>query len=157
ESYQNGERVKVVNGYGSAKPATWTYAYDQNTLAPIAVTDPNGHTTTMSYDASGNMLSQTDPLGRTTSWTYNALNRPLTVTDPMGVATTSSYDNNNNGVNLTSVSRPWIDSSGVTQGTKTTTYTIDQTAARKGDVLKVTDPDLKIWSYSYDDDGNVFS
>jgi len=52
ETYTNGVLSSLAKAYGSAQAATWSYAYGDPTLAPSAVTDPDGHTTTYTYDAS---------------------------------------------------------------------------------------------------------
>ena len=80
------------------------FSYDPSTLGIVSQTDPNGHTSTMTYDASANLLTTTDALGRTTTSTYNSLNEPLTVTDPLGVTTTMVYDSHGN---LLSSRRLW--------------------------------------------------
>ena len=41
----------------------------------LTKTDPDGSTTSYTYDASGNMLTMTDALGQTTSYTYNSFGR----------------------------------------------------------------------------------
>jgi RHS repeat-associated protein len=165
ETYSNGLRIAVTTGYGSPQPATTNFAYDLNTLLPVAVQDPNGNTTTYTDDASGNTLSITDPLGRLTTKTYNSLNEPLTVTDPLGnspganaanYTTTNTYDASGN---LTSASRPCVLADGVTScDTQTITYHHDQTGNSAGhpdDVTSMTDPRGKTTSYAYSVDGNV--
>lgn len=63
---------------------------------PLSVTDGLGRTTTSTYDANGNRLTQTQasgtPLAATTTWTYNTRGQPLTMTDPLGNVTTYEYD-----------------------------------------------------------------
>ncbi len=140
--YSQGLRTAVTYGYGSAQAATWQYFYDPNSLALIAVTDPNEHTTTYTVDASGNPLAVTDALGRQTTNTYNSFNELLTSQDPTGV--TTSYTYNANG-DLTTVSRPLTG----TSQTATTTYNYGD-SAHPGDVTSMVDPDSKAWLYSYD-------
>src|SRR5262249_45062595 len=63
-----------------------------------AVTDALGRTTSFTYDALGNRLSQTDPLvsgqagAGTWSYTYDALGELLSATDPTGARTKATYD-----------------------------------------------------------------
>ena len=64
----------------------------------MAVTAP---TTTWTYDADGNMLSETDPLGNTTSTSYDGWNRAVSTTDALGNTTTTAYDPWNNVVAVT--------------------------------------------------------
>jgi RHS repeat-associated protein len=49
---------------------------------PLSITDPLGHTTNHTYDASHNLLSTTDPLNHTTSYTYDAKGNQTSVTYP---------------------------------------------------------------------------
>ena len=84
--------TSVTKAAGTAAAATWTYVRDSATLMPTTVIDPNGHVTTTTDDANGNLLTVTDPLNNTTTNTYNSFNEPLTVTDPMGIKTTYTYD-----------------------------------------------------------------
>lgn len=72
--------------------------YQRNLLATR--TDRNGHTTTFTYDAAGNLLSRsievTDAAGETTTvavhHTYATGGDRLTTTDPRGGVTTFQYD-----------------------------------------------------------------
>ena len=62
---------------------TTGYSYDGN-LDQTAVSDANGHVTTMAYDAAGNMVARTLPLGQQTSWTYDAFNDVTSTTESGG-------------------------------------------------------------------------
>ena len=146
ETYQYGVRVAETRGYGTPQAATWTYQYDPATAQPTLITDPDGITTSMTYDSSGNMLTRSDALGRETTWTYNSLNEPLTVTDPLIVASTNTYDARGN---LLTTSRP-LTGTGQTQ---TTSYAYDD-ATHPGDVTSMTDADGKISTYTYDTYGD---
>ncbi|HEY4871714.1 MAG TPA: LamG-like jellyroll fold domain-containing protein [Candidatus Dormibacteraeota bacterium] len=146
DAYTQGLRTATTKGYGTAQAATWHYAYDLSTLALIAVTDPNGNTTTYTVDGSGNPLTVTDPLGRQTINTYNSLNEMLTSKDPNGVTTTNVYNANGN---LTSVSRPLTG----TLQVQTTTYAYTD-SSHPGDVTSMVDPDNKTRTYTYDAYGN---
>ncbi len=103
EQYQSNELRSLIKGYGSPRQATWTYIYDPATLGLASATDPNGHTTRTTYDASGNVLSRTDPLSRTTTYTYDGYNSVTSMTDPRGVTMVYTYDGHEN---LLSMSRP---------------------------------------------------
>ncbi len=148
QHYVNGELVTDTRGAGSPAEATWAYEYDPDTLGVTSLTDPNGHVTTNTYDASGNLTSTTDPLGRTTTATFNALDEPLATTDPSGVTTTFVYDANGN---LGSVSRPL----GMSQTqTKSLAY---GDAAHPGDVTGVTDANGKTTTLVHDANGDLLS
>ena len=49
-------------------------SYDQSTFGKTASEDGNGHSTTGTYDASGNPITQTNAVGATTTYSYNAFN-----------------------------------------------------------------------------------
>lgn len=153
DTYQYGLLIQQTKGYGSSTPASWQYTYDPSTVALVSQTDPNGHTTTYSVDGSGNRLSKIDALGRQTAATYNSFNEPLTQTDGLNVATTDTYDANGN---LTSVSRPLLDSGGHVIATRTTQYNHTD-AMHPGDVTSIVDADSKTWNYGYDTYGDPTS
>jgi len=133
ETYTNGQLVKAVNGAGTAQPATWLYAYDQNTFGITSVTDPLGHVSTATYDGAGNRLTATDPANHQQSWTYNTLNQATTATNAAGTVTTYSYDTAGNPL---SVEVPLV-------GTSQTAYTsyAHTDADHPGDVTAITGPD----------------
>ena len=64
---------------------------------PLTVTDVEGKTVFLSYDAAGDLTERTDRLGRVTSYQYDAMGRKTSMTLPreQGTqkATTYSYDN----------------------------------------------------------------
>lgn len=68
-----------------------TYDADDNLLQTVV--DPGGLniTTSSTYDADGNRLTETDALGRTTSFAYDADDNLLTITDPLGNVQRFSY------------------------------------------------------------------
>jgi RHS repeat-associated protein len=90
-----------------------SYSYAPGTAYVTAITDPNGNTTLLDYDAHGNMTritdpegnatvsafdakglvtSQTDANGQATTTAYDSLGHPLTVRDPLGHVTNYTYD-----------------------------------------------------------------
>jgi RHS repeat-associated protein len=160
ENYQYGLRIAFTTGYATAEAATTTLRYDPTTLALTSSVDPDGHTTTMTYDANGNIDSETDPLGGVTTWTYNDLNEQVTVTDPKGITTTDTYDNEGN---LTGVSTPCSDCN--PSATQTTTYAICEATScsvggdtyAEGDIESMTDPDGDTTTYGYDRYGDQAS
>ena len=140
-NYNNLELTSKTLGYGTASAATTSYAYDPTTLGLTSVTDPDGHTTTSTYDANGNLLSQTDPLGRKTTYTYNSFDEVLTKSDPLGVTTTNTYDNHGN---LLTTSTP------IGSSKATTTYTYSPA----GLPLTMKNPDNKTSTFTYDNYGD---
>jgi len=144
EYFTDGMRTAETKGYGTSSAATWTYAYDSNTMALLAETDPLGHTTRYTVDGNGNTLTKTDALNHTETWTYNSLNQVLTDQDPNGVSATYTYDTSGD---LTKQSRPL---NGSTNQAMTYAYT---DASHPGDVITMTDADGKVWTYHYDANG----
>ena len=149
ETYRSGQLIKKILGAGSAKQATWTYAYDQNTFGITSVTDPLGHISTATYDGAGNRLTSTNPASRQQSWTYNALNEVLTATDAAGTVTTYSYDAAGNPL---SVSTPLTG----TSQTVTTSYVHTDTT-HPGDVTAITGPDGHTTTLTHNSTGGLAS
>jgi len=143
--YENNELVSETRGSGTPQASTWTYAYDSATLGAKTVTDPNNHPSVSTYDGAGNLLTETDALQRQSIYTYNSMNEVLTAKDPLNVTTTNTYDTNGN---LIQTSRPLAGTSQMA----TTIYHYDP--AQPGDMIQMTDPDNKVWTYSYDTYGN---
>lgn len=112
---------------------TWTYTYNTNGQE-LTATDPNGHTTTKTYNSNGGVATIANALGQVASIpSYDANGRPLIIQDPNGLATTLAYDSRGR---LTSR----------TVGTVTTTYTYDAV----GQLTRVTQPDGSYIASTYD-------
>ena len=88
----------VGTGLQSSNPVGW----DQATLESTVTFDPDGHKTTNTYDAQGNLLSSTDGAGNTTTSVYNSNNQAWCTVDAAEIA---------NGVTCPS-SEPSMPSSG---------------------------------------------
>lgn len=151
--YANGLRSKTTTGYGTTAAATTTYTYDSITEAPATVTDPLNHTSSYTYDASGNLLTITDPLGRVRTKTYNALNDTLTDQDPKGITTNMTYDSTGN---LLTTTTPLLSDTGSTLATQTVTYTHGD-SSHPGDVTSVTNPNGQSTALAYDNFGDLVS
>lgn len=149
ETYNSGQLVKTVNGQGTPEAATWTYAYDQNTFGITSATDPLGHTTTATYDSTGNKLTSTDPANHQQSWTYNALNDVTSATDAAGTCTTYTYDAAGNQLTK---STPLT---GTSQAATTTFAHTD--TAHPGDVTAITDPDGHTTTLTHTSNGDLES
>lgn len=174
DSHGNLTAESQVPAPGATSPSgdlTTNYAYTDSAFPslPTSMTDPNGKTTTYTYDSDGDLASTTQPDGEdttygydadgeqtkvtspegntppnsptayTTTTTYNAAGQPLTVTDPMGNVTTYTYDLDGN---KTSVENAAL---------KTTTYTYDA----DNELTKTTNPDGDTTQKSYNSMGNV--
>lgn len=145
----------------TSQTATTSYAHT-DTAHPgdvTAITDPTGHTTTLTHSSTGTLASSADPLGNTTSFTYDVLGRRLTTVSPRGNTTTNGYDTSGH---LATVTDPL---------NHTTTYTYDADGNRTVvtdanghatvtayDTLNrpttVTNPDSSVATTAYDADGN---
>jgi RHS repeat-associated protein len=99
--YGYNTRGELSNVTDAATGEQWSKTY--NLPGQITgTTDPNGGTTTMSYDDNGNLAGTTDADGHTISYSYDALNRktgeydgPTPASPPIA---TWDYDNSNNNV-----------------------------------------------------------
>lgn len=128
-----GNVTKVSQPYAE-KSTTKSVTYQISTAAAtrgdvLAVTNPNGHKWTYTYDANGLRISGKDPLGHTSTVGYDDAGRITSATSARG------YD------------------SGATPADYTTTYTTDAFGAVTG----VVSPLGESVSFSYDADGNLTS
>jgi len=117
---QNVTSVTATPKSGSGlSPLTTSYVYDGLYNKPVSITDPRGLVSTASYDpATGNLLRAVADAGNlksTSSLTYNARGQVLTATDQLGVITAMTYDALGN---LTSI----IGDYGHANATATATY-----------------------------------
>ncbi len=113
-------------------------------LNNTSVVSPLNETTTMTFDASGNVLTATAPPslgGATKTFTYNANNDPLTVTDARGKVTAYTYTGAGNVESVTQ------------DGQAAGSYTYDS----GGRVLTSTDGNAHTTTYTYDAAGNTAS
>src|SRR5947199_379501 len=58
----------------------------------VRTEDPNGNTSTVSYDGNGNVIQKIDRMGRSTTISYDALNRVKIISYPDAVVV-YTYDN----------------------------------------------------------------
>jgi RHS repeat-associated protein len=130
-------RVEGVCGCGGAGSQVQTWTYD-NQLNVTAKTDALTHTTTFTYDANGNRLTETDPTG-TVTYAYNQFGEVLTRTDQMSGVTTNTYDAQGNLLTTKDALN------------NTATFTSDA----RGLLLTVTDPLNNTTTFTYDTSGNL--
>ena len=153
---------------------TTQYTYDKNNRL-LATTDPEGHTTSQTYDELGNIATKKDGRNNQTTYQYDEYNRLNKVTNAKNESTEYSYDLNGNLLtqkdakgNITTyeynaankVSKR-IDQGGRTgtpgnysynpAKTETSTYNADGTPAAK------TDRNGKTINYTYDIHGRLLT
>jgi RHS repeat-associated protein len=147
-----------------------------------SVTNPDGATTTVTYDSMGGVIQEVDGNGSVTTITRDSNDRPITVTDPMGRTTTYAYDSSGD---ITQITQPggssenltYTDSLGVPTEIQdfngnTTTYVLDShgnvteeekpggvdqewTYNSAGQVLTYTDGNGHTTSFAYDSLGRM--
>ncbi|MCG2796720.1 MAG: hypothetical protein L6427_12840 [Actinomycetia bacterium] len=117
-----------------ANPSALKYVAIDNSSA-----DPEGRTTSHTYDLNGNKTSTTDGTGAATTLEYNKIDILVKVTDPEGNTVTYSYDSAGRRTSMT-------DPKG-----EVTTYTYDS-ASR---LLSETNPLGETTSFTYDAAGRI--
>lgn len=133
--------------------------YDTN-FRPKTITDPAGHTTTLTWSTDGaNLTRVVDAELNQTDITYDSLNNPTSIIDPRDFLTTYTYS----GTLLTSVTDALNQTTTYTYTTEgylesvtdalnhTTSYTYDSHGQR----TSMTDALNNTWTYSYDSLGRL--
>jgi YD repeat-containing protein len=104
----------------------------------IAIIDPNGNTTTITYDTSGRLSTVTDPVSRTMTFTYGNSTFPdlaTSVSTSAGISYSYSYDSQGR----------------LSQVTKPDTTTVSFTYDSQSRITTVTDSNGKVLeSHTYD-------
>lgn len=136
--YQGNVLVKRMDPLGNVTEYQW----DPATMTGLAVIDPRGHKTSMTYDPRGNLLTRTAPapLSYREEFTYDSDSNLTAITDGRGNKTTFAYDA---AGNLVLVTNP--DGS-------TTEYVRDP---ETGLINRMTDSRGKATSYGYDSSKNL--
>jgi RHS repeat-associated protein len=156
----NLERSKLPTG----AEQSWTYTDPTHKYYPKTATDPQGKTSTFTYDANGNVTQVQNAAGDTAFYTYTAKGMVDTYTDFKANVTDYGYDPQ--GYHLTSVDYPGplgtvtlsYDALSrvrtVTDGkSQTTTYTYDPLDR----VTQIQYHDGQTITNSYDGNGNVLT
>jgi RHS repeat-associated protein len=138
--YPEGEETVRSTSFTEKDGSVWQYRYDTQRGDLLEKTDPQGGSTSYTYDAMHNLLSKTDPAG-TTAYTYDDKGNMLTVTDVAGHKT--EYSHNEFG-QVTSTANA---------AGETTVYAYDS----RGNLTKVTDPQGNSTTYQYDEQGRLTS
>jgi RHS repeat-associated protein len=88
--YQTGILDETIVGAGSSLPSETIADPSTTTLLLSATVNPDGATTTYTYDVDGNFVSTTNALGETTTSSFNAFDEPVCSTTPMAASPCSS-------------------------------------------------------------------
>lgn len=139
--YRGSVLAEQIDPYGEV--TSYYYDYDNPTLKPTEITDPDGNVTTMTYDERGNLLTRTapEPFDFTETWVYDTANNITSYTDGEGNTSTYTYDSADR---LAAETDPL---GGVTSYTYTST----------GQLETVTTAAGRTTGYGYDSAGNVTS
>jgi RHS repeat-associated protein len=156
-----GNPTSLTRMAGTSEAVTTTCAYEQVFNQIVSITDPLNHTTSYTYDASGNRVSVTDPLNHQVTATYDAAGRPISVTDAVGNTTQFGYDGGDLVTTTNSLgqaTRRFLDAGGRALSITTplgdiTRYEYD--LANR--LTQVTDPLAGVIQFSYDANGNLLS
>src|SRR5207245_10198502 len=97
--------------------ATTQFRYAAPFNQVSSIIDPNGQTTTITYDAQGNPTQRQTPLGRTVAYTYDARGLLTSSTSPLGTTTTYTYDSLGNPAQMAQGTGPDQRIPGLTSGT----------------------------------------
>jgi RHS repeat-associated protein len=158
DAFGDVTQVTRLAGTSNATTTQFTYTSDYSQLA--SVTDPLGHTTTLSY-ANGCLSKITDPLGNSSTIQCNTAGQPTSVKDALGHVSTLTYQ----GYDLQSVADPLnrttqfvVDALGRTVATKDPLGNVGLIQYDADDrVTQVTDALNHASTVSYDGNGNALS
>jgi RHS repeat-associated protein len=139
---------------------------ERGRLSRISFGSGNERSTTMGYNAAGELASVTDALGRTWTLSYDQVGRITSLTSPDNQVTQYSFDAVGNMTALTPPGRPAhsfsyspvnllesITLPDIGNGPATTTFSYNNNRQRTG----VTRPDGSQISYGYSDGGQLIS
>ena len=147
DQYVNGVLIGHVVDPSAPVPAQTSFVRNSMDM-PVTIVDPDGHASSATYDADGNMLTSTDASNNTWTYTYNQFNEVLTASPPTGSTKPETVDTYDSAGNLlTTTQHP---SSG---SDLTTTYHYSGSPA--GLPSSVTDPKGNSTSFTYDSYGDL--
>jgi RHS repeat-associated protein len=96
-----GDLTSITALAGTANAVTYQMTYDPTFHQLTGVTDPLGHTATVTIGASGNAVAVSDALGNTSSAVYNTQGLVTSTIDPLGNATQIVYGTAGNVASIT--------------------------------------------------------
>ena len=86
-----GNRLTITRLAGTPAALTTAMTYEPVFNQIGRITDPLGHSTTLQYDAAGNVIRMSDGLQHGSDFTYASEVNPTLVADPLGHVTTYAY------------------------------------------------------------------
>ena len=156
-----GNLLSVTRLASTSQPTTTTYTYDPTFNQITSITDPLGHTWSISLDNFGNPASMTDPLGNETTLTFNSEGQPLSVTDSVSDTTQFGYalgDLSAITDPLGNTQRRFTDGAGrVILSTDPQGHTIQFSYDALDHLTQTIDPLSGVTGYSYDANENFLS
>lgn len=150
--------VTRLSGTSNAVTTRFTYTSDYNDIA--SVTDPLGHTTSLSY-TNGCLTQVTDALGHNTTIQCNSAGQPTAMQDALGNTTQFAYQ----GYDLQSITDPLghamsyvVDALGRSIATRDPLGNVTLTQYDTNDwVISTTDALNQTRTESYDGNGNLLT
>src|SRR3984893_7835621 len=139
----NWRKTSATVGFGTANPATTTFAYD-NVGNLTIVTDPNQHPTTTDYDARNRKWHVCDALGHQTIFGYDPASNVITITRPDLSVEIKTYDALNRLLTDT------IPKEGTPPQLPTETITTQFAYNPSGSLYSVTDGKNQTTTFEYD-------
>jgi RHS repeat-associated protein len=171
-----GDLTSVTALAGTASAVTYQMTYDPTYRQLSGITDPLGHTTSITIGPSGNAVGITDALGNAASMAYSPQGLMTSATDPLGHMTQIAYGTAGNVSSITDplnrttqlaedeVGRLIGASDPLGNSTQLVLDSMDRTTGvtnaiggntslsydQNGNVLTVTDPRNVVQTYTYD-------
>lgn len=160
-AYPTADETVRTTTFTEKDGGVWRYSYDTVTGDLLSKADPEGNTTSYTYDANHNQLTRTD-LSGTTAYTYDATGNMTSVTDVAGQITTYTYNafgqvtsSINSEERITSYE--YDDRGNLTKTTGPTDAVIAYAYDARGNLISVTDPAGRTTAMTYDATGNMNS
>src|SRR4029434_6931541 len=115
-------------------------------------------TTSFTYDANGNLISQTDNAGNLTTWTYTSFNKVASIVSAMGNALTTSDEAFYQQKRLELGYPAFLaDLSAAQKAEIRNLYTTSYAYDSKQNLIQITDPGGDVTSFQYDVHGNLIT